>query len=322
MAKSVSIPISHRAYAALLASCARTVLAQDAQPILASDIEPMVKKGFPKNRQEVAKALSDKLKGRLAADQASPDDVALKLLDMLDGGAKAEEAGANPTDPTDPDAGGDAPTSEAQRAAMGAAEEGKSTLGIPEAVGKEFIDKDKGGDLPEKAKDADPAEKVCAYLTDAGVDPKIVEGVKSMMPSPASEAATDEPPKFEGKPEVGAEGAKNPAQDSKITKEDVDKAIAAERKRAQDTRDAEKFVRSLGVGEISVACDSADAVYKVALNVLGVNTDGLHPSGYRALLEKLPRPDRRQRSTPAMDSQSSSEDFGKRFPDAARVRVV
>lgn len=46
------------------------------------------------------------------------------------------------------------PVSQAQRAAMGAAAGGKSNLGIPKSVGKEFIDKDPGGKLP--AKKAEP----------------------------------------------------------------------------------------------------------------------------------------------------------------------
>jgi len=44
------------------------------------------------------------------------------------------------------------PVSQAQRAAMGAAAAGKSTLGIPAKVGKEFIKADQGGKLPKKAK--------------------------------------------------------------------------------------------------------------------------------------------------------------------------
>ncbi len=44
------------------------------------------------------------------------------------------------------------PTSEAQRRAMHAAASGKSTIGIPKSVGKEFADTDRGGKLPEKAK--------------------------------------------------------------------------------------------------------------------------------------------------------------------------
>jgi len=43
-------------------------------------------------------------------------------------------------------------TSQAQRAAFGAAAAGNSTLGIPQSVGKEKIGADKGGKLPKRAK--------------------------------------------------------------------------------------------------------------------------------------------------------------------------
>jgi hypothetical protein len=42
------------------------------------------------------------------------------------------------------------PVSEAQRRAMRAAMVGKSTLGIPKKVGKEFSEADKGGKLPKR----------------------------------------------------------------------------------------------------------------------------------------------------------------------------
>ena len=41
------------------------------------------------------------------------------------------------------------PVSQAQRGAMYAAAEGKSTLGIPKKVGKEFTKADTGGKLPK-----------------------------------------------------------------------------------------------------------------------------------------------------------------------------
>ena len=43
------------------------------------------------------------------------------------------------------------PKTEAQRRAMGAAASGKSNIGIPKKVGKEFIAADKGGKLPKRA---------------------------------------------------------------------------------------------------------------------------------------------------------------------------
>ena len=44
------------------------------------------------------------------------------------------------------------PKSGKQRRAMHSAAEGKSTIGIPAKVGKEYAKGDKGGKLPEKAK--------------------------------------------------------------------------------------------------------------------------------------------------------------------------
>lgn len=44
------------------------------------------------------------------------------------------------------------PVSQKQRAAMAAAAQGKSTIGIPAKVGKEFIKADPGGKLPRKVK--------------------------------------------------------------------------------------------------------------------------------------------------------------------------
>jgi len=49
------------------------------------------------------------------------------------------------------------PVSQAQRRAMGAAASGKSTLGIPKKVAKEFIAADPGGKLP--ARKAKPTKR-------------------------------------------------------------------------------------------------------------------------------------------------------------------
>jgi len=45
------------------------------------------------------------------------------------------------------------PKSEAQRKAMHAAAAGKSTLGIPKKVGREYSKADKGGKLPSRTKE-------------------------------------------------------------------------------------------------------------------------------------------------------------------------
>jgi len=51
------------------------------------------------------------------------------------------------------------PKSEAQRRAMQAAAHGKSTLGIPKSVGKEFSNADKGGKLPPRKPEHRPQQR-------------------------------------------------------------------------------------------------------------------------------------------------------------------
>lgn len=51
------------------------------------------------------------------------------------------------------------PVSEAQRKAMHAAASGKSQIGIPQSVGKEFADKDPGGKLPERVSKEEDMDK-------------------------------------------------------------------------------------------------------------------------------------------------------------------
>jgi hypothetical protein len=49
--------------------------------------------------------------------------------------------------------------SQAQRGAMFAAKAGKSTLGIPQSVGREFVKSDKGGKLPQTVRPKTPSTR-------------------------------------------------------------------------------------------------------------------------------------------------------------------
>ena len=103
----------------------------------------------------------------------------------------------------------------------------------------------------------------------------------------------------------------------------VAKAVKATTQRLNERTDAEKFVRPF-VGELQVAMDSAEDVYRFALDKLGVKTKGVHPSAFRTILENLPKPGSETRSatsTVAMDA-AGTKTFFERFPAAARMRVV
>ena len=145
-------------------------------------------------------------------------------------------------------------------------------------------------------------------------------------------ATTDTPPPFEGKPkEPTMTTAKDDktAEDTKVetvSKAAMDEAVA---KAAQDAEkgaiakvraivEAEKIVRPY-VGEIA-AQDSAEAVYKTALETMGVKIEGIHHSAYRAVLEAQPKPGA-EIIRPVFDSKAAT-DFGTKYPDIGRVRQL
>lgn len=90
------------------------------------------------------------------------------------------------------------PVSQKQRAAMGAAANGKSTLHIPKSVGKEFIAADKGGKLP--AKKAEPpmakppsGKNMATHVpTSAPKAPKAAPAMASIKPPPGIPALKSE----------------------------------------------------------------------------------------------------------------------------------
>ena len=124
------------------------------------------------------------------------------------------------------------------------------------------------------------------------------------------------------------EDEKKGEDEETVTKEDVksamDEAIAGERQRQHAIRDAERFVRPW-VGDLNptIAFDSAEDVYKTALEMRGKATKGIHPSAYRSILEMVPKPGSEHRNTNsrvAMDS-ATTKGFSEMYPDAMRIGI-
>lgn len=103
-----------------------------------------------------------------------------------------------------------------------------------------------------------------------------------------------------------------------VSKTAMDEAIARTRKEMLEEvkaiAEAQEIVRPY-VGKV-VAQDSAAGVYKTALDMLGVKTDGVHASAFRALLEAQPKPG----SSMASDKKVVTVNFEKRFPELSRIR--
>ena len=113
-----------------------------------------------------------------------------------------------------------------------------------------------------------------------------------------------------------------PAMDTKpVTKVAMDAAIANAIKETTDRLnqrdDAKRFVRPW-VGDIAVAMDSAAEVYKFALEQSGEDVTDIHPSAYKALLSRIPKPGEQQQRPIAMD-RAATDNYNKRFPNANRL---
>lgn len=158
------------------------------------------------------------------------------------------------------------------------------------------------------------------------------------------EPVADPKPKVEGAADSGGPGCKDdddeetdkdgkkkkkPMAADMITKPAMDAAIAAAveknnkdwQERAQAIREAEQIVRPY-VGDLAMAHDSAEGVYKTALGMMGVKVEGVHPSAFKTILELQPKPGSKQPERQAMAHDvAAASDFAKRFPGVDSIRL-
>lgn len=136
--------------------------------------------------------------------------------------------------------------------------------------------------------------------------PEEAARVMAALGEPA--AANDEPPPTPGTPPAPVT---KQAMDAALAKAQKDGEQAAV-KRWTEIRTAEQECRPI-LGEI-VAQDSAEAVYKMALDAKGVDLTDTPPSAYRALVKMLQAQDQApQTPRVAMDS-AAQKSFRDRFP--------
>jgi len=116
----------------------------------------------------------------------------------------------------------------------------------------------------------------------------------------------------------------------KVTKDEMAAEIAKAVKVAadqatktqKDIREAENAVRPW-VGELNIAFDSAEQVYRRALKNIGVaGVDDVHPSALKMILEMQPRPGAVTRRTPSVAQDAAgAKGFAEMFPGADRIVV-
>lgn len=104
-------------------------------------------------------------------------------------------------------------------------------------------------------------------------------------------------------------------EEEKVDKKAMDAAIKSAveitRKQLAGAAEAREFVVPWA-GKLPLALDSADEIYKAALQTLDVKVDGVHPSAFKAILEAQPKPGART-SVIAQDSIPDATGFQKRW---------
>lgn len=173
------------------------------------------------------------------------------------------------------------------------------------------IGEDEDDDAPEPVAQDDELMGKIREMLGEKLGPEEAARVMAALGEPA--AAKDEPPPTPGTP---------PAP---VTKQAMDQALAkaqkdgeqAAVKRWTEIRTAEQECRPI-LGEI-VAQDSAEAVYKMALDAKGIDLTDTPPSAYRALVKMALAQDQApQTPRVAMDS-AAQKSFRDRFPHIPKV---
>lgn len=301
-------------------------LAADAKIDLGPIVAPITTKNFGSLKEKIAADVAKLATGKLAAD-ASVDGLAM-LLDALESAPLEEakdatlngfagpiETGGN----TNPGAGqggssGMGTTPAAQSSPSSSAKDGEGGEGDPKQAIIEML----AGKLPD--------EDIAALMA---LVEKIGAPAAPAAPAPAEEPPAEDEDDDEAKKlaELQNLEEEKTAMDARlkgmVSKTAMDQALAAERKRALDARDAEAAVRPY-IGELAVAMDSADKIYAHALKALGVDIEGVHASAYPAMLKMVPVPGSKPapRSDVIAHDAALASDFAKRNPNAAKVMIL
>lgn len=210
----------------------------------------------------------------------------------------------------------------------------RPSLANDEEVGKvaEMLDKMDGEEPGEKEiqEDGDPeqVETILGMLRGKLQDEDL-ETVRGMLMALCKPAGADEPQQTAG---AANANPKDPANKEDIagmvSKSAMDAAIKAAVSGA--SKDAEqktisrlhaiaeaKEVVAPYVGKLAIAADSAEGVYKAALELLKVDVSGVHPSAYKAVLTAQPQASKRVPA--AQDSATVTGSILEMFPDAQRI---
>ncbi len=146
-------------------------------------------------------------------------------------------------------------------------------------------------DREGEGEDVDPEDgyiidRIVKVLSAAGVPASIIDAVREVGKKPNED---ENPEEAHAKEVLGGEKANRELDRERDDRKAMDSAMKLAEHRAMERfnaiRRAEREVAPI-LGEVA-AMDSAEAVYKMALDALGADIAGVHPSAYGALVREL-----------------------------------
>lgn len=157
-------------------------------------------------------------------------------------------------------------------------------------------------------------EAIISLLREAGVSEEVIAKIAASL---APAAAMDEDKDDDKDDKKEKDKVDKPAMDAAIRlAADAATKKAAENFRA--VREAEQAVRPL-IGDV-VAMDSAEDVYRTALEQSGVDITGVHPSAFPSLVKMAISQKENSRPAPLAQDSASISDFEMAFPTAGKLK--
>jgi hypothetical protein len=166
---------------------------------------------------------------------------------------------------------------------------------------------DGDADAPAVDADDDKVAKILAFLKGKISDEDMAE-----LGTMCGEGAADEEPDAPPGGRKPGDMPNKPAMDAAAISRTIGTTVA-------EMRQAERDVAPI-IGEIKVPVESASAIYKLALDHKKIDTKGVHPSAFRAMVAMLPK-DGDVQAPLALDHASVANDFASRFPEAGKLIV-
>jgi hypothetical protein len=201
------------------------------------------------------------------------------------------------------------------------ADEGREALGEARAdegedAPEDLTEGEGSGEMEGAGGGEDDNQEIREFLADK-LSPEDLETVCAMMRAKAG----DEEPAMKPDENDEEKKEKEAAMDKKAMDAAIAAAIQANDRKHVEIAAARSAVRPY-VGELTIGCDSAEAVYRHALTALGVNVKDIHRDALPAILAAQPKPGARRVESRLAQDAVAAKGFAERFPSASRIGTI